>query len=197
MRVECNHYEKASPRGVHRDFDSKNFCARSGHFSKQRADDDYQPLSPRAIPRRAGAERHSSRIVYRKRWRSGRQPDSHWQRDELFSAGTFQRRHAHSHRLDRNRATPGPSVVGIYSLFQFETALAAAFGGDGSVELGVSAPINFVTTQSPAPPGSIANAGLTPITLGWPCTVPEPSGIALLLFGAAVSFLFRRKRERS
>ena len=73
----------------------------------------------------------------------------------------------------------------------YEAAVAAALGGDASVVIGVSAPINFATTQPPTLPVSIANAGLTPIVL---VPVPEPSSIALGLLGLGAVALFRRRK---
>jgi hypothetical protein len=48
----------------------------------------------------------------------------------------------------------------------YEAALAGAFGGDGSVLLGVSAPFSFTLTTVPTQPVSIAGNGLTPIVFG-------------------------------
>jgi hypothetical protein len=76
----------------------------------------------------------------------------------------------------------------------YEAAYAAGLGGDASVVLGVSAPINFATTQPPTLPVSLANAGLTPIVLVPVTVVPEPSSIALGLLGLGAVALFRRRK---
>ncbi len=72
----------------------------------------------------------------------------------------------------------------------YEAALAAGFGGDGSVVLGVSAPFSFTLTESPTLPVSIANAGLTPIVM-W---CPEPSSYALAILGLVALVGFRRRK---
>jgi len=73
----------------------------------------------------------------------------------------------------------------------YEAAYAAALGGDGSVVLGVSAPVSYALTQPPTPVVSIGNAGLTPVVL---VPVPEPSSIALGLLGLGAVALFRRRK---
>jgi len=78
----------------------------------------------------------------------------------------------------------------------YEAALAAALGNDASAMFGVSAPFYFALTQSPAPPASIANAGLTPSILYGRIgvCVPEPSSYALGLIGLAVGAMFRLRK---
>lgn len=73
----------------------------------------------------------------------------------------------------------------------YEAAVAAGFGGDSSVLMGVSAPFTMALTISPTPAQSIANFGLTPIILQ---PIPEPSTIALGLLGLGAVALFRRKK---
>ncbi len=78
----------------------------------------------------------------------------------------------------------------------YEAAYAAGVGGDGSVTLGNSAPFSFTLTESPTPPVSIANAGLTPIYLfSWAMCVPEPSALALGSVGLMVAFVCFRRRK--
>jgi hypothetical protein len=73
----------------------------------------------------------------------------------------------------------------------YEAAVAGALGADGSVVLGVSAPISYALTIAPTPVVSIGNAGLTAIVL---TPVPEPSSIALGLLGLGAVALFRRRK---
>jgi hypothetical protein len=77
----------------------------------------------------------------------------------------------------------------------YEAAVAGALAGDFSVLVGCSAPFNFALTEFPAGPNSIASAGLTPIVLGSPCPVPEPSSLALAGLVLGVLFLFHRRKQ--
>ena len=75
----------------------------------------------------------------------------------------------------------------------YEAARAGALGGDTSVLLGVSAPLNYALTIAPTPVITLGNTGnLTPITII--PVVPEPSSIALGLLGLGAVALFRRRK---
>jgi hypothetical protein len=73
----------------------------------------------------------------------------------------------------------------------YEAAVAAAFGGDGSVLLGVSAPFDMTMVGVGGVPLSTATSGLQRFNIS---PVPEPSSIALGLLGLGAVALFRRRK---
>ncbi len=90
----------------------------------------------------------------------------------------------------------GPASVQVRawsgSFPNFESARAAALGGDQTIRTGMSGKLNItLLLPGPTPPNSLVNAGLTPIVVA---PVPEPSSIALGLLGLGAIALFRRRK---
>ncbi len=75
----------------------------------------------------------------------------------------------------------------------YEDAVAAGLGGDGSVVIGASRPFSLTLTAPLAPPTPIATQGLQPFGVN---PIPEPSVFAIGLVGALVLWpLLRRWRS--